>query len=387
MGRIFKKKFTEQTVLEAAQERMSHIYDIFDRVVVSFSGGKDSTVCLQLALEEARKRNRLPLEVVFYDEEAIHPPTIEYVERVRQNPDVKLYWYCLPFKHRNACSRSEQWWYCWDEDAKDRWVRPMPEHAITGFPGFVKGMSIPDLNPLISNDPRQRTAMIVGMRADESMRRYGIVMGKRHDNYIADIKNGVSVVKPIYDWTSPDVWVAPGLFGWDYNRTYDVMAMAGIPLPKQRVCPPFGEEPLRGIWLYAECFPEMWHKMLMRVPGVATAWRYANTELYSFDVKKPDNITWKLYIDQVMLLYNEADQAVIRKSINNLIRRHHKNSKLAITEETPDPISGVCWKELCCIAIRGDLKDRVSGVVRLNADKTLKKMGITLEEARKRYGK
>jgi predicted phosphoadenosine phosphosulfate sulfurtransferase len=95
--KVFKKKFTDQSVYEAARERMQHIFERFDRVVVSFSGGKDSTVCLQLALEEARKRNRLPLEVVFFDEEAIHPETIDYVERVRQMPDVKLYWYCLPF--------------------------------------------------------------------------------------------------------------------------------------------------------------------------------------------------------------------------------------------------------------------------------------------------
>lgn len=387
MSRVFKKKWTEQTVYEAAKDRISHIYDVFDRVVVSFSGGKDSTVCLQLTLEEARKRNRLPLEVVFYDEEAIHPETIEYVERVRQNPDVKLYWYCLPFKHRNACSRSQPWWYCWDEQEKEKWVREMPSCAITELHGFKKGMTIPDLNPLINGEGRAYTAMIVGMRADESMRRYRIVMAKKHDNYIAEAINNVSIVKPIYDWTSPDVWVAPGEFGWDYNRTYDLMAMVGIPLPKQRVCPPFGEEPLRGLWLYAQCFPAMWHKMLKRVHGVATAWRYANTDLYSFDVKKPENKTWREYLEIIILLYNKADQPVIRKIVNSLTRRHYNKSKLRLTEEVPDPITGTCWRELCMIAIRGDLKDRRGSTIVIKSERTRKELGITYEEAIEKYGK
>jgi predicted phosphoadenosine phosphosulfate sulfurtransferase len=54
--------------------------------VVSFSGGKDSTAVLNTALVVAKELGRLPLDVVFFDEEAIHPPTIEYVERVRQAP-------------------------------------------------------------------------------------------------------------------------------------------------------------------------------------------------------------------------------------------------------------------------------------------------------------
>lgn len=79
MGK-FKKKEIDQDVYTTSLERINHLYDRFDRVAVSFSGGKDSTVCLQLALEVAKARNRLPLEVVFFDEEAMPPETIDYVE-------------------------------------------------------------------------------------------------------------------------------------------------------------------------------------------------------------------------------------------------------------------------------------------------------------------
>ena len=74
------QKFTDKSVLEHSLERIRTAYDRFDRVIVSFSGGKDSTAVLNLALEVARERGKLPLEAVFFDEESIHPTTIEYVE-------------------------------------------------------------------------------------------------------------------------------------------------------------------------------------------------------------------------------------------------------------------------------------------------------------------
>ena len=41
------KIYLKQNVWDAALERIEHIFDEFDDVVVSFSGGKDSTVTFQ----------------------------------------------------------------------------------------------------------------------------------------------------------------------------------------------------------------------------------------------------------------------------------------------------------------------------------------------------
>ena len=129
--KIRSKEFQEQNVYDAAKERIRYLYQRFDHVVVSFSGGKDSTALLNVTIEVARELGRLPVRTVFFDEEAIHPPTIEYVERTRQRPEVEMEWYCLEFKHRNACSNEEPFWYCWDSEKQDLWVRPIPENVIT----------------------------------------------------------------------------------------------------------------------------------------------------------------------------------------------------------------------------------------------------------------
>ncbi|MEM5373183.1 phage portal protein [Paraburkholderia azotifigens] len=67
------RRYVGKSVYDAALDRMRLLYARFDRIVVSFSGGKDSTVVLQLALQVARETGRLPLEAHFYDEECISP--------------------------------------------------------------------------------------------------------------------------------------------------------------------------------------------------------------------------------------------------------------------------------------------------------------------------
>jgi predicted phosphoadenosine phosphosulfate sulfurtransferase len=391
MPRIRKKQYGATNVYEAALERIRYCYKRFDNVVVSFSGGKDSTAVLNLTIEVAREIGRLPVHTIFVDEEAIHPTTVEYVERVRHNPDVRLDWYCLPVKHRNACSNEQPFWYCWNPDERELWVREMPLCGISHHEQFRFGDSFQDWMPRMFPTSVGSVCVLTGIRTQESLRRFRVIATKKNDAFLTTkAEHGNSYrAFPIYDWSSEDVWKLVEEKGYDYNHTYDIFNKTKLynKLLTQRVCPPYGEEPLRGLWVYAECFPDMWHKMLGRVKGVGTAWRYANTELYS-NWQKPDNLTWHQYCKMVLETYTEPEyRNMVAENINGMIRYHYNKTNDPIRDQEAHPLSGCSWKFLAKLAIKGDFKGRQKQQMLAEGEKILKKLGMTLEEAVDLYGK
>ena len=375
-----RKSYENRTVYEAALERIEYLYKRFDKLVVGFSGGKDSTALLNLTVEVAGKLGKLPVEAVFFDEEAITPPTIEYVRRVMLRKDVRLSWYCLPFKHRNACSNEHPYWYCWNPSEREKWVREIPDWAITSHPRFEFGMSYQEFNDVM-HPKGYNVCNLTGVRAQESLRRLRAVTSKRNDNYISISQLVPHIFKahPIYDWGATDVWKYVAESGIDYNTTYDVVNKTGFynRLLAQRVCQPFGEEPLRSLWLYAECFPEMWHKILNRVDGVGTAWRYANTDLYGVgNNEKPDHLTWREYLNMIYDTYPSEFQPTVRENVERLVARHADKTDDPVPAEDSHPLTGLSWKLLCKIAAKGDFKGRTSQRIENEAIKVQQKLGI-----------
>ncbi|EGQ7791910.1 phosphoadenosine phosphosulfate reductase family protein [Vibrio parahaemolyticus] len=381
-----KKEFIEVDVETKAKERIRYLYETFGDVAVSFSGGKDSNALLELVLEVAHELNRVPVRAVFFDEEAIHPPTIEFVHRVAERDDVDLEWYCLEFKHRNACSNDEPFWHCWDKRYEHLWVRDMPVGAITEHSAFKFGDTVPEFCDKLFE--YSDTVLVLGIRTQESIRRLRAVLKKKNENYIIRRKRGSMTAYPIYDMSSNDVWRVIANRNADYNKTYDIFNRTRLhdKLLHQRVCPPYGEEPLRGLDLYAECFPELWHKMINRVPGAATAARYGNTELYS-RAKKPDNWTYRQYVENVIQTYKGKYREQVVDNLNSMMRYHAKRTADPIPEEDTHPLTGLSYKFLAKAATRGDFKGRVKQMLVDQAEKACKRLGITPEEAQELYGR
>jgi predicted phosphoadenosine phosphosulfate sulfurtransferase len=369
-------------VYTLACERMAYVMDNFDRVQVLFSGGKDSTAVLNVALAVAHSDPRfarhLPLRVIFWDEEAIPQETADYVARVAARDDVAMEWLCLPVQHRNACSREHPYWWPWAPEDEAKWCRPLPEQAITHVDGFEtwppeKRMSIPDMSGLMAPAP-YTTAALMGIRAQESLIRTRAVTRRAVDNYIVyhsgSKTNQGNLYKayPVYDWRTEDVWAATRKFGWDYNKAYDLLEMAGVGPSLQRCSPAFGEEPLQKIHTYAQCFPEVWGKMAERVPGIGAAQRYALTELYAYRDRpdKPAGMPWPDFVTHYVAKFRPEDQRMIAARLREEMTSHYKKTRDPIVYKMPHPNTGICWHFLLTLAMRGDFKKRKQAGARLN---------------------
>lgn len=363
-------------VYEAAKERCRYIFETFDHVAVSFSGGKDSTATLNVAVEVAHERpewesKHLPMRAIFYDEEAIPYETEEYVRRVSQRDDVNVEWYCVPCQQLNAASRRSSYWWPWAPEAEALWCRPMPPEALTEIPGFPiqpqsARLSISDANGLLFPPSLGNVALLLGIRAQESLTRRRAVTGRNDgENYIIKSNDSTAQgnlwkVYPIYDWTTEDVWEAPAAFDWDYNRAYDLMEMAGVTHPGQRCSPAFGAEPILGLHVFSKAFPDVWEKMVDRVPGVGSAMRYAKTELYGYGSRpeKPADLSWPEFVQHYLRKFDGSGRKITARRIRTFIAQHYAKTKQPIAPSAAHPITGVSWDFLVQIAMRGDWKER-----------------------------
>jgi len=125
-----KKIYISQNVLEASKKRIEEVFNNFDKIYISYSGGKDSTVMTHLVIDEARKRNR-KVGLLIIDLEAQYTETIKHIEHIIEEykDNIDLHWFCGELLLRNGVSDFEPKWVCWDEEKKDIWVRQKPKLA------------------------------------------------------------------------------------------------------------------------------------------------------------------------------------------------------------------------------------------------------------------
>ena len=109
-----RKKYLQQNVYQALQTRLHFIFKEFDTIYISFSGGKDSGLLLNILLEFRDRYYPLRTIGVFHqDFEAQYSMTTEYVEEtfytLEKRVNVELYWLCLPMATRTALSSYEMY--------------------------------------------------------------------------------------------------------------------------------------------------------------------------------------------------------------------------------------------------------------------------------------
>jgi len=368
------KKYQETNVLEASQERISFVFDNFERIYLSFSAGKDSTTMLHLVMAEAVKRNR-KIGVMLVDLEAQYNITMDHAQTCfdMYKDNIEMYWVSLPLALRNAVSNFEPKWLAWDPSCKESWVRQPPKCAITDIkelPFFQTGMEFEEFVPLFGEWYAQdkTCACFVGIRTDESLNRFRTIALKtkikfKDKNYTTKVTDNVFNVYPIYDWSVSDLWhyhyLNPKL---PINNIYEQMHKAGLSPSQMRICQPYGDDQRRGLWLYHILEPQTWYKVVNRVNGVNSGALYiqesGNMTGYS-KISKPDNHTWKSFCNLLLSSLPESTQKHYIVKFKTFLKWWKVRG---YAEGIPDEAPGVLeakriapsWRRLCKVLLRND---------------------------------
>lgn len=310
---MMTKGYQDMTVYEAVQQRFHYLFREFPNIYVSFSGGKDSGVLLNLLLDFKRKYYPDRRIGVFHqDFEAQYTVTTEYITRTFHalEKECDLYWVCLPMATRTALSSYEMYWYPWDDAKEELWVRKRPDYpyVITlehPFHHYRYKMHQEDLAKQFGRfyketHNNENTVCLLGLRADESLQRYSGIVNKKYgyngECWITKQFKDVWCASPLYDWSNQDVWVANYQFGYDYNQLYDLYYKAGLKINQMRVASPFNDYSKDSLNLYRVIDPEIWTKLVGRVRGANFGSIYGKTKAMGYrSISLPPDHTWESY--------------------------------------------------------------------------------------------
>jgi len=366
----------DKDVLTAARERIAYVFDNFPRVYVSFSGGKDSTVMLHLVMDEAIRRGR-KVGILVIDLEAQYQATMEHIARViaQYGFQADVYWVCLPMLLRNAVSQFEPRWCCWDPDAKEVWVRELPEGAFVysdpaAFPFFVPRMEFEEFMVLFGvwYSQGERTAAFVGIRCDESLNRFRTIASRSKEmfdgrRFTTKVEDNLYNVYPLYDWRTRDIWIYHAKHrekAW--NRLYDLMHLAGLSIHDMRICQPYGDDQRRGLWLYHLIEPQSWYKVVARVNGANSGALYINESgnVNGYNrIVKPAGHTWQSFCNLLLGSLPKPTREHYQAKFNVFLRGWRgRGYQDGIPEEAPRVLENKhwapSWRRLCKVLLRND---------------------------------
>jgi predicted phosphoadenosine phosphosulfate sulfurtransferase len=314
-GYNIKRVYLGRSVWDETQGRLAFIFNNFERVYVSFSGGKDSGVLLNLAIDYVRKHcpdRKIGVQIM--DNEANYQASRDFMLRMLDNNRDILdpYWCCLPITLPCTVSAYHSDWQAWGNRDRERWIqeRPDRDYVVTwenhlekhDMTFFQEDMSYDHFWDGFAEWYSQGvpTANLIGIRTQESLNRFRAIMNDRKRTlggrmWTKQNTEHVFNCYPIYDWRTDDIWTANERMEWDYNKLYDVFYRAGVPVSMMRVASPFMSEAKSSLNLYRVIDPHIWARLCSRVHGANFAATYGKQLDYK-SVKLPEGHTWKSFV-------------------------------------------------------------------------------------------
>jgi predicted phosphoadenosine phosphosulfate sulfurtransferase len=314
-------QYLTENVFEAAQARIEFIFREFDNIEVSFSGGKDSGVLLNMAFQYMRRNNiTRKISVQYMDYEGSYQYTEDFIRRmVEANADlIDLYWNCLTYKTKCGVSIYRNYWLPWNEEERGIWVREYPQLGSglkiinkdnQEYDFYYHGIEDTDFDLKFTDWLHRRnqalqTINVLGIRAQESVNRWRAVASERKVNmyqghkWITKTRKGQYMAYPLYDWQTEDVWTANAREGYDYNKLYDLYYQAGLKLDEMRVASAFIDEGVSNLGLHRAIEPDNWARLVGRVNGANFGAIYGATGAMGYKaISLPPGHTWKSYCE------------------------------------------------------------------------------------------
>lgn len=371
---MLKQTYVDKNVLESARERISLVFDDFENIIVSVSGGKDSTVLAHLALVEANKRKR-KVGVFFFDEEVVYESTIKQIEYLMNlYPDnINKLWLQMEFRLTNSTSFSDCYLTAWERGKHKIWMRSKQQEAIQYKPWDKDQETIRDKNKglgfydVIDNFERTRknTAFMIGLRATESPNRWRAVSknpGYKKIYWSTKKPNGNFSMYPLYDWNFHDVWKYIYDNQLRYSKIYDYMYKKGMGLREIRVSSLIHEKSFKSLVDLPEFEPKTFNRLLKRVNGISVGNLYGKDSRMLRVRKLPKNFkTWLEYRDFLLETYPDEKRKhifekrfvkhlnnnyVARQQCRQLILNDYENNLPIDNKPDPRDIAIQRWREL-----------------------------------------
>lgn len=373
---MLKQVYIKDNVKDAAEKRISYIFNEFENIIVSISGGKDSTVLCWMALQEAHRRNRR-IGIFFLDEEVVYQSTIEQVTwlmNLYPENTVRI-WFQFPFKLTNATSLIDSQLICWEPGKHEIWMRPKISYSIKNIPWNRDTQTIRDKNKgfgfydVIDNfqASKKNTAFLVGLRAIESMNRFRAVAknpGYKDCYWCSKIhkSEGSVVFYPLYDWIFSDIWKYIYDNNIRYSRIYDYQFKKGMPQNEIRVSSLIHEKAFKSLVELPEFEPKTYDKLLKRIKGIQIGNLYGKDAKMLRARKLPKNYkNWMEYRDFLLATYPDIDKKIIfekryaiqlnnnyvaRQQCRQLLLNDYENNLPVDNKEDPREETLKKWREL-----------------------------------------
>lgn len=340
--RVIQAYNSSKNVVQAAQERISFVFDRFQDIHVSISGGKDSTVLAHLALMEAKRRNRR-IGIFFLDEEVVYQATIDMVEHIieEMSPEnVVPLWLQMEFNLTNATSLTQTQFIPWERGKAKLWLRPKKSYAIK-FPPWDRSTEIvADKNKgfgfydVFVNFERcySNTAFLVGLRGTESPNRWRTV-SKNPMNiqgetvYWGTAKGENFSLYPLYDWNFHDIWKYIYENKLRYHKIYDHQFRKGYNIQEMRVSSLIHEKSFKALVDLPEFEPDTYNRLLKRAEGIALAQETGkNAKLFRARKLPKNHSSWREYRDFLIATHPDPDKCAI---MTRRFARHLDNEYVA----------------------------------------------------------